>query len=164
MCSCSGESNPICIPFWRAAGWDHLDLDPMARSDISRSLLEVLASRLNEALGRGACLRGSLDPCKLLLLCHQEYENTVTGMESELILCCHQQPHPSASHILSPSQCSLCLSITHPINEPSTGFQQLKTTIQGSADSAAAIYDLKQLGTPSHSEIKTAWNSNPRRN
>ena len=62
-----------------------------------------------EELARGACW---------LLLCHQEYENTVTGMESELILCCHQQPHPSASHILSPSQCSLCLSITHSINEP----------------------------------------------
>ncbi len=154
----------MCTPSRRAAGWDHLDLDPMTSSDISRILLEVLASKLNEALGRGACSRGSLDPCKLLILCRQEYENTVTGMELGLVLSCHQQPQPSASHILSPSQCSLCLSITHPINEPSAGFQQLKTTIQGSADSAAAIYDLKQLGTPSHSEIKKAWNSNPRRN
>jgi hypothetical protein len=74
---------PNLHPLTESSGWDHLDLDPMARSDVSRSLLEVLASRLNEALARGACSRGSLDPCKLL---NSSPEHESTGLESVRII------------------------------------------------------------------------------
>ena len=78
-------------PFHQLGAWHYLDLDPVASRDLSRSLLEALASMpnealargLNEALDQGARLRGLLIPFKLLLLCHQEYENT--RLESELM-------------------------------------------------------------------------------
>ena len=54
---------------------------------------------------------GLLIPCKLLLLCHRENENT--GLESELIMCCSQQHPPSASHSLD-----VCLSQTQSKSSP----------------------------------------------
>ena len=66
-----GSRTPFASPYGEQRGWDNLGLDPLARRNTSRSLLEVLASRIwVEALDWGA------RPVKLLLLCHQEHENT----------------------------------------------------------------------------------------
>ena len=50
-----GSRTPFASPYGEQRGWDNLGLDPLARRNTSRSLLEVLASRIwVEALDWGA--------------------------------------------------------------------------------------------------------------
>jgi len=41
-----GSRTPFASPYGEQRGWDNLGLDPLARRNTSRSLLEVLASKI----------------------------------------------------------------------------------------------------------------------